>query len=181
MVGLSLMGYSMSRSRTFLGLGLIGLLAVASGAWFAIGPFAWPVLYGTGAYVVGASPLRELAYVVGYALGPGLILALAGGIAWGSETASAVDLVGTADEVAPAAAPPVASAAVGATQAGAAPTADRAAAPAVAPERAPAAVPEADPAVEPERGRAEEVPPAEDREGATSAPNEDPGGATMPA
>ncbi len=86
LVGITLMGYSAARRRTFVGLGFIGLLAVASGAWFAIGPLAWPVLYGTKAYFLNASPLRELAYVVGYALGPGLILAVVGGIAWGSET-----------------------------------------------------------------------------------------------
>jgi hypothetical protein len=95
LVGATMMGYAMSRSRTLLGLGLVGLLAVASGAWFAIGPLAWPVLYSSKAYFVTASPLRELAHVVGYSLGPGLILAVAGGIAWGSETAGRVAGDGT--------------------------------------------------------------------------------------
>ena len=140
-VGLALMGYSLSRSRTFLGLGLIGLLAVLSGAWFAIGPLAWPVLYGTKAYFVTASPLRELAYIVGYALGPGLILAVVGGIAWGSETAGAGNYrVESAEEyAAPAetgAARPVA-AVPAAAPAAAAPASAPAAAPAAAPEAAP--------------------------------------------
>lgn len=103
LVGITLMGYSAARSRTFLGLGLIGLLAVASGAWFAIGPLAWPVLYGSKAYFLTASPLHELAYIVGYALGPGLILAVVGGIAWGSETVAPGYEAETAAEVAPAA------------------------------------------------------------------------------
>jgi hypothetical protein len=100
-VGLALMGYSRSRSRTYLGLGAIGLLAVLAGGWFAIGPLAWPVLYGSRAYFVGASPLRELTYVVGYALGPGLILAVIGGVAWGSETATASGSVDGTGEYAP--------------------------------------------------------------------------------
>ncbi|MGA8724699.1 MAG: hypothetical protein WB565_06630 [Acidimicrobiales bacterium] len=102
LVGITLMGYSAARSRTSVGLGLIGVLAVASGAWFAIGPLAWPVLYGTKAYFLNASPLRELAYVVGYALGPGLILAVVGGIAWGSETVAPGYAADTSQEVAPA-------------------------------------------------------------------------------
>ncbi len=102
LVGITLMGYSAARSRTSVGLGLIGVLAVASGAWFAIGPLAWPVLYGTKAYFLNASPLRELAYVVGYALGPGLILAVVGGIAWGSETVAPGYAAETSQEVAPA-------------------------------------------------------------------------------
>lgn len=70
---------------TRLGLGRVGVLcsgvlAVAAGCWFAIGPAAWPVLdghrylLGTGAY---SAFERELAFV----LGPGLILVVVGGLA----------------------------------------------------------------------------------------------------
>jgi hypothetical protein len=145
-VGVALMGYSRSRSRTFLGLGVIGLLAVVSGAWFAIGPLAWPVLYGSRSYFVGATPLRELAYLVGYSLGPALILAVAGGIAWGSETAVGASAYqgATTEDAAPADAPAEvapAAAAVAPAVPTAAPAPPGPAASTPAP--APAAVPEA--------------------------------------
>jgi hypothetical protein len=156
-VGLALMGYSMSRSRTFLGLGAIGLLAVLAGGWFAIGPLAWPVLYGTKAYFVGASPLRELAYVVGYALGPGLILAVVGGVAWGSETASGGTSVERADEYA-------------------APTNVGAVRPMAVPERAPVADDVAPTTVAPETAREaqpiDQPAPADGSEGAAVMENE---------
>jgi hypothetical protein len=60
-----------------------GLLALASGAWFVIGPAAWPVLVSNGRYFVSASPLRELAFQIGYSLGPGLIVAASGAFAIG--------------------------------------------------------------------------------------------------
>jgi hypothetical protein len=60
-----------------------GLVAVASGAWFVVGPLAWPVLVNGGRYFVSASPLGSLEYQVGYALGPGLILAACGAFAMG--------------------------------------------------------------------------------------------------
>lgn len=69
-----------------LGLTVGGLLAIACGAWFVIGPMAWPVLVSGGRYFVTASPLRELEYQVGYALGPGLILAVCGAFAIGWAT-----------------------------------------------------------------------------------------------
>jgi hypothetical protein len=61
-----------------------GLLAAVCGAWFAIGPFAWTVVENTHPYFVGGeSALRELAYLVGYALGVGLILTGCGSFALG--------------------------------------------------------------------------------------------------
>lgn len=181
LVGFSLMGYSISRSRSFLGLGLIGLLAAASGAWFVIGPFAWPVLYSTKAYFVTATPLRELAYLVGYALGPGLILAIVGGVAWGSETARAVAAyeVEAAHEIAPAR--------VGATAPVAADAPESVAVREPLLSRDPIAVPEAAPGAASarhgmdQRNRIDEVPPAESGEDPAAPPNEDSGGATMPA
>jgi hypothetical protein len=60
-----------------------GTLIVLCGAWFVIGPLAWPVLSNVSGYFVAAAPLRNLANHVGYALGPGLLLAACGAFAVG--------------------------------------------------------------------------------------------------
>ena len=62
---------------------LSGIFAVVAGAWFVIGPLAWPVITTAHRYFVPAGPLRELGYQVGYALGTGLLIALAGAFALG--------------------------------------------------------------------------------------------------
>jgi hypothetical protein len=83
-VGLLLLaprGTAVGRSK--FALSWSGLVAIASGAWFMIGPLAWPVLYTSRAYFQAATPLRELEYWIGYALGPGLILAVCGAFALG--------------------------------------------------------------------------------------------------
>jgi len=64
-------------------LSLAGLLGLLAGAWFAVGPVAWPVLSASMHYFVPASPLRELGFQVGYALGPGLLVAISGGFTLG--------------------------------------------------------------------------------------------------
>ena len=64
-------------------LTLAGVIAVLCGAWFVIGPYAWPVITSSSGYFVAASPLRELANVVGYSLGTGVILASLGAFAIG--------------------------------------------------------------------------------------------------
>ncbi|MCU1495838.1 MAG: hypothetical protein JWO62_3602 [Acidimicrobiaceae bacterium] len=63
-------------------IALSATLVLLCGAWFVIGPFTWPVLR-SHSYFVGASPLHELAYQVGYALGPGVLLAILGGFTMG--------------------------------------------------------------------------------------------------
>ncbi len=70
--------------RRRLSLTVAGTVAVACGAWFVIGPLAWPVITDVSGYFVPAAPLRNLANQVGYALGPGLILAACGafGMGW---------------------------------------------------------------------------------------------------
>jgi hypothetical protein len=93
--------------RGRISLAVAGLIAMLCGAWFIIGPVAWPVLTTNGAYFASAAPLRSLAYQVGYGLGTGLILAVCGGyvMGWASRHqmhAVATDLV---TETAPAAAP----------------------------------------------------------------------------
>lgn len=70
-------------TRRRLSLGAAGTVIVLCGAWFVIGPLAWPVLSDVPAYFVSAAPLRNLANQVGYALGPGLILAACGAFAVG--------------------------------------------------------------------------------------------------
>lgn len=70
-------------ARRRLGLSTAGLIAVACGAWFVIGPLAWPIVDNTGRYFVLAAPLRSLANHVGYSFGPGLILAACGAFALG--------------------------------------------------------------------------------------------------
>jgi hypothetical protein len=69
--------------RRRLSLSTAGIIGIASGAWFVIGPLAWPVLVNTHSYFVSASPLRVLEYQVGYALGPGLILVMCSAFAVG--------------------------------------------------------------------------------------------------
>ena len=67
-------------------LGAAGLVAIACGAWFAIGPLAWRVIDNVGPYFVSTTPLRQLADQAGYSLGPGLILGMCGAFAIGWAT-----------------------------------------------------------------------------------------------
>jgi hypothetical protein len=84
LVGLALMAPRRAAvMRNKVGLSWDGLLAIAAGAWFVVGPLAWPALYGHRPFFVSGAPVRELEYWVGYALGPGLILAMAGAFAIG--------------------------------------------------------------------------------------------------
>ena len=70
-------------TRRRLSLSTAGVIGIASGAWFVIGPLAWPVLVNTHSYFVAATPLRALEYQIGYALGPGLILVMCSAFAMG--------------------------------------------------------------------------------------------------
>lgn len=66
-----------------IGLAFAGLVALVCGAWFVIGPFAWPVIEDNRPYFVPASPFRMLADLVGASLGTGVILAACGAFALG--------------------------------------------------------------------------------------------------
>ncbi len=79
-----------------------GLLIVACGAWFVAGPWAWPVIEHTRSYFVFASPLRTLANLGGYALGPGVIVASCGAffIGWASRHQSNAGTVVTREATA---------------------------------------------------------------------------------
>jgi hypothetical protein len=58
-----------------------GFLIVLCGAWFASVPVVWPVLVGS--YFRDASPSLTLAYWMGSATGPGVLLAAFGAFAMG--------------------------------------------------------------------------------------------------
>ena len=73
---------TVQRSSRF-GLGLAGLLALAAGGWFVVGPWAWQLTLGSSSYLVHATSLRTLANLLGYSFGPGLILAASGAFALG--------------------------------------------------------------------------------------------------
>jgi len=70
-------------ARGRLSLASAGVLLMVCGAWFAIGPLAWPVLYHGDYFLRSVSPLRFLAYDVGYAIGTGLVLVGCGGFVSG--------------------------------------------------------------------------------------------------
>lgn len=88
LVGLSFMmrvpGARIGRRKA--SLSLAGLLAVVCGAWFVIGPVAWPLVDNVRPFFVLASPLRVLSNEVGYSFGPGIILAACGAFAIGWAT-----------------------------------------------------------------------------------------------
>ncbi len=61
-----------------LSLATAGILLMVCGAWFAVGPLAWPVINNGSGYFVASTHLRVLAYEVGYSIGTGLILVICG-------------------------------------------------------------------------------------------------------
>jgi hypothetical protein len=80
---------------------MAGFIALICGAWFVIGPLAWPVIRSGHGYFVAASPLRELENQVGYALGTGLILAACGAFVIGWASRHHGSPAASANEVAP--------------------------------------------------------------------------------
>jgi hypothetical protein len=58
-----------------------GFLAFLCGAWLAVIPAVWPTLVGS--YFQAASPSLTLAYWMGLAVGPGVLLAVFGGFTMG--------------------------------------------------------------------------------------------------
>ncbi len=69
-------GIAVGRGR--LSLAAAGVLLMVCGAWFAIGPLAWPLISNAGHYFVAASPSTLLGREVGYSIGTGLILVFCG-------------------------------------------------------------------------------------------------------
>jgi len=60
---------------------LPALLLLASGAWFVIGPIAWPVFESSSPFVVGVTSTRNLLNVACASFAPGLVLVMLGGMA----------------------------------------------------------------------------------------------------
>jgi hypothetical protein len=86
-----------------LSLAAAGTLLMVCGAWFAVGPLAWPVLSNGRNYFVASTHLHVLAYEVGYSIGTGLILVVCGAFVdgWASRhqpKATAVTTVAPAGE-----------------------------------------------------------------------------------
>ena len=69
-------GIVVGRGR--LSLAMAGTLLMVCGAWFAVGPLAWPVISNGSGYFMASTHLRVLAYEVGYSIGTGLILVVCG-------------------------------------------------------------------------------------------------------
>jgi hypothetical protein len=64
------------------GIGMSALLLIAAGAWFVIGPALWPTFESSPAFVVNTSAGTSFINQLGSSLGPGLLLALLGGMAF---------------------------------------------------------------------------------------------------
>ena len=70
-------GVTIGKGR--LSLATAGTLLILCGAWFAIGPYSWPVLTTSGSYFATSSThLRFLTYELGYSVGVGLVLVMCG-------------------------------------------------------------------------------------------------------
>jgi hypothetical protein len=84
-LGLSVFGESrgITVGKGRLSLATAGVLLMACGGWFAIGPLAWPVVSSGSAYFVAGSHLRILADDVGYSIGTGLALVVCGAFVGG--------------------------------------------------------------------------------------------------
>ncbi len=90
-------GIAVGRGR--LSLAMAGTLLMICGAWFAVGPLAWPVISNGSGYFVASTHLRVLAYEVGYSIGTGLILVVCGAFVdgWASRHQPKVAAVVPAD------------------------------------------------------------------------------------
>jgi hypothetical protein len=65
------------------GIVLAGAVLFASGAWLALGPVAWPVLWSQS-YFVHSSAMSDFGRVAGFAAGPGLVLTALSGLTAGA-------------------------------------------------------------------------------------------------
>jgi hypothetical protein len=83
-------------------LGFAGLLLIASGAWFVVGPAAWPALGGAGAvFDPVAKSSADFVNQVGYNLGVGVLLAALGGMAMKASTGEREVVLGRSAPAAP--------------------------------------------------------------------------------
>jgi hypothetical protein len=89
-------GIAVGRGR--FTLASAGTVLMVCGAWFAIGPLAWPVLASTGTYFVSGSHLTALEHELGYSIGPGLVLVFCGAFVAGWASRHAPKVTGLAAE-----------------------------------------------------------------------------------
>jgi hypothetical protein len=83
--GLAIIAAGRTSFGRHIGLAAAGALVAVAGAWFIVGPWAWPVLQSTSFF--GSAPaLRELEYWIGYSLGPGAMLIALGSFAFARPT-----------------------------------------------------------------------------------------------
>jgi hypothetical protein len=59
-----------------------GLLSLLAGAWFALGWAAWGPIHGA-TYLADGTTLRRFSYVVGIAVGPGVLIVAFGALVFG--------------------------------------------------------------------------------------------------
>jgi hypothetical protein len=75
-----------ARALTWLAV----LLIVAAGAWLVIGPAAWPLFESSSVYATASTSWRDFLNQIGTNLGPGLLLAVLGGMALKAGAGTAV-------------------------------------------------------------------------------------------
>jgi hypothetical protein len=80
--GLMILAASPTRREVGRGpLGLAALLIIAAGSWFVLGPAAWPIFESGSAFATGTNATTNFINQLGSSLGPGLLLAILGGMA----------------------------------------------------------------------------------------------------
>lgn len=89
-------GITVGKGR--LTLATAGTLLMICGAWFAVGPLAWPVIANTGTYFSASTHLRLLEYELGYSIGVGLVLVVCGAFVDGWASRHHPKAVGAAAE-----------------------------------------------------------------------------------
>jgi hypothetical protein len=82
LAGLILLAVGPTRRRLLGGaLALPALLLLLAGGWFVIGPAAWPLIESGSAFAAATTMKAAFVNQVGTTLGPGVILAILGGMA----------------------------------------------------------------------------------------------------
>ena len=82
--GLMIMSLSPGRragAGTGGALGFAALMLIGAGAWFVIGPALWPTFESTAPFATATSTGTSFVNQLGASLGPGLLLAMLGGMA----------------------------------------------------------------------------------------------------
>ncbi len=83
--GLAIIARGRSVLGRHVGLAVAGALVAIAGAWFVVGPLAWPVLKSASVFSP-TSALRAFEYWIGYSLGPGGILIALGSFSFARPT-----------------------------------------------------------------------------------------------